>query len=231
MTLKIRRIREFKDKVFGSCVDIVCQSAENNTPDIIHFIFPDDEYYLSAPRFAFSLNAVWEPNLNDFTFDFITELFEFPKLETRNIAKGFIHKGFYIDTRAPFEFYVRSASRVVDEYYSHIVFERDVFNCPRRIASELCLVRTTQYKSERIRPNSDINEPIAKSVSFLFPLNEELLRPIFLTKEHNELWKPNPILFSFDKYTKIINDDFDFPEYKARPVLVYDTLTPNLRWL
>jgi len=231
MTFKIHRISAFKDKVYGSCVDIICQPTTNSKQDKIHFIFPNDEYYLSSPRFAFNLKADWKPNLEDFTMDYFCDLFDFPKLDANNIAKGFIHKGFYFDTNAPFEFYVRGASRVVDEYYSQIVFERDVFNCPRRKASDLCLIRTSQYLSERIRPNSDINEPIAKSVSFLFPLNEELLRPIFLTKEHNTLWKPNPILFSFDKYTKIINDDFDFPEYKSRLVLIYDTLTPNMRWL
>lgn len=230
MILKIRRITSFNHKVFGSCVDVLCNSMSNQQ-DIIHFIYPNDEYYLNTPRFAFNVKADWEPNLDDFTTDFISDLFEFPQLNANNIAKGFIHKGFFYDTSAPFEFYVRGASRVVDEYYSHIVFERDVFNCPRRKASELCLIRTSQYKSERIRPNTDINELIAKTVSFLFPLNEDILRPIFLSKENNILWKPNPILFSFDKHTIMINDDFDFPEYKSRPVLIYDTLTPYLRWL
>lgn len=104
-----------------------------------------------------------------------------------------------------------------------------MFNFPRRKASELCLIPTSQYKSERACPN--FYEPIAKSVSFLFPLNEEILRPIFIAKEINMLWKPDPILFSFDKYTKIVNDDLDFPEYKYQPVLIYDILTLNVRWL
>lgn len=58
-----------------------------------------------------------------------------------------------------------------------------MFYALHRIASELCLVTASQVDSKRIRPNSDINQPMSKTVRFLFPLNEDLLKPIFQTKE------------------------------------------------
>ena len=57
------------------------------------------------------------------------------------------------------------------------------------------------------------------------------LKQIGTTKEENKIWEADPLLFSFDKYTKIINDDFDFPEYGQLPVLVYHTLMPDIRIL
>lgn len=130
---------------------------------LIHFILPNDEFYLSPVRFADSLKAKWKPDWEHFTFDFISELFDFPKLQSDSTAKGFIHKGFYLEPSAPSQFEIRGASKVVDEYYSQITWERDVFNCPRRKATELCLVRASQTNLERIRPFSDINEPTSKN--------------------------------------------------------------------
>lgn len=103
-----------------------------------------------------------------------------------------------------------------------------MFYALHRIASELCLVTASQVDSKRIRPNSDINQPMSKTVRFLFPLNEDLLKPIFQTKEDGVIWESDSILFSFDKFTKIINDDYEFPDYKQIPALVYHTLFPNL---
>lgn len=77
MTFKIHRISAFKDKVYGSCVDIIRQPTTNSKQDKIHFIFPNDEYYLSSPRFAFNLKADWKPNLEDFTIDYFCDLFDF----------------------------------------------------------------------------------------------------------------------------------------------------------
>ena len=229
MNYKIRRLSPFAHKIFGQCMDVVCCSERES---VIHFILPNDEYYLSPIRFAYNLKAFWKPNLNDYTFDFITELFDFPKLSQYDTPKGFLHKGFYLEPTAPFKFMIRGASKVIDEYYSHIHWELDVFNCPRRKADfELCLIRASQVNSERLRPNSDINEPYHKTVRFLFPLIENLLTPILQTKEENKIWEADPLLFSFDKYTKIINDDFDFPEYGQLPVLVYHTLMPDIRIL
>lgn len=224
----IRRINTFSHPIFGACADVVCINSALRDNQFIHFIVPNDEFYLTPINFAFNIKAEWTPEINDYTIDFISDLFDFPKLEREIIPKGFVHKGFYIEPNAPFKFWIRGASRVVDEYYSIIKLERDVFNCPRRIASELCLVRASQVNSERFRPNSDTNEPISKTVRFLFPLNEDLLKPIFQTKEDGVLWESDPILFSFDKFTKIINDDFEFPDYKQLPALVYHTLFPNL---
>lgn len=228
MTYKIHRINTFSHPIFGDCVDVKCIDSILQDNQFIHFIVPNDEFYLQPINFAFNLKAEWTPDINDYTIDFVSDLFDFPKLERRTVAKGFVHKGFYIEPNAPFKFKIRGASRVVDEYYSIIKWERDVFNCPRRIASELCLVRASQVDSKRIRPNSDINEPMSKTVRFLFPLNEDLLKPIFQTKEDGVIWESDSILFSFDKFTKIINDDYDFPDYKQIPVLVYHTLFPNL---
>lgn len=224
----IRRINTFSHPIFRACADVICINSALRDNQFIHFIVPNDELYLQPINFAFNLKAEWTPNIDDYTIDFVSDLFDFPKLERGAIAKGFLHKGFYIEPNAPFKFKIRGASKVVDEYYSIIKWERDVFNCPRRIASELCLIRASQVDSERIRPHSDINEPISKTVRFLFPLNEDLLKPIFQTKEDGVLWEADPVLFSFDKFTKIINDDFVFPDYKQMPVLVYHTLFPNL---
>lgn len=229
MIYKVRKLYQFTHKIFGQCVDVVCSSVNDN---IIHFIVPNDEFYLSPIRFAFNLKADWEPNLDDYTFDFSTELFDFPKLNRHEITKGFLHKGFFLEPSAPFEFEIRGASKVIDEYYSHIRWELDVFNCPRRkVDLELCLVRASQVNSNRLRPNSDINEPYPKTVRFLFPLKEDLLYPILQKKEDNKIWKPDSKLFYFGKFTKIVNDDFDFPEYAQLPVLVYDTLTPDIKFL
>ena len=228
MRYRIHRIVPFSHPIFGACVDVKCVNYSLRDKQFIHFIVPNDEFYLSPINFAFNLKAEWTPNIDDYTIDFVSDLFDFPQIERGDVAKGFLHKGFYIEPNAPFKFRIRGASRVVDEYYSFIKWERDVFNCPRRIASELCLVRASQVDSERIRPNSDINEPISKTVRFLFPLNEDLLKPIFETNEDGVIWESDPIMFSFDKFTKIINDDFEFPDYKKIPVLVYHTLFPNL---
>jgi hypothetical protein len=40
----------------------------------------------------------------------------------------------------------------------------------------------------------------------LFPLKEELLKPIFETKAKKVLWEPNPDMFSFDKCTELISE-------------------------
>lgn len=128
MRYKIHRINTFSHPVFGACVDVKCINSTFRDNQFIHFIVPNDEFYLSLVNFAFNHKAEWVPDINDYTIDFVSDLFDFPKLERENVAKGFVHKGFYIEPRAPFKFKIRGASRVVDEYYSIIKWERDVLN-------------------------------------------------------------------------------------------------------
>jgi hypothetical protein len=120
-------------------------------------------------------------------------------------ANGFIHKGFFIDTNAPFKFEILTALKFVDEIYSHVTIKRDVFNYPYRDATVICLIKAIQYGTECTHLNSS-SESTRKIVKFLFPLKEELLKPIFETKAKKVLWEPNPDMFSFDKCTELISE-------------------------
>ncbi|MCM1142857.1 MAG: hypothetical protein NC453_30185 [Muribaculum sp.] len=238
MKFQIRRIDSFHDKIYGPCIDvktsIIINEEENERlnmeywGNIVHFIYPDDDHILFPIRAIFNSKQVWEPVWSEYTYDFITDLFDFPSLNKSTTSYGFVHKGFYYDIDAPLQFEVRRISKYIDEVYSHIRYERDVFNCPHRYADSVFLITTSQVKSERCRKYSDTNEPMRKTVRFIVPDNHSVLKSIVTAKEEGLMWEPNMSDFSFDCRTTLSNEDYNFPQYIKILALVLDSMKPSL---
>ena len=67
MRYKIHRINTFSHPIFGTCVDVKCINSILKDNQFIHFIVPNDEFYLQPINFAFNLKAEWTPDINDYT--------------------------------------------------------------------------------------------------------------------------------------------------------------------